>query len=378
MVEALRARSCITSPAVAEAFLSVPRHVFVPGAPRSEAYSFDTVVPTHFDAEGLSISSSSAPNIMAIMLEQLRVGPGMSVLEIGAGTGYNAGLLAHLVGPTGRVVSVDIDDDITTEAREHLHAAGIDGVRVVRGDGWLGSGTDERFDRVILTVGAADISPHWFEQLNIGGVLVMPLALRPGLQMVAAFVRDAGELRSESLNLCGFMRLRGPHAGTDAHVAVPAWCDRVDGVTPERNWIAAIERATPARVAQLRSLLAGPVDASPAPLPAPGWTTRLALEEPDSIALSGRDAFGHLAFGLFTSEPAGLAVFDAGKIVAFGDPHCAERLRARLSELAPLAVNDLEIRAVPHPAAAVPGEWILERPDFDLLVRAVRPASQQA
>ena len=179
MVEALRARSCITSPAVADAFRSVPRHVFVPGTPLSEAYSFDTVVPTHFDAEGLSISSSSAPNIMAIMLEQLRVGPGLSVLEIGAGTGYNAGLLAHLVGPTGRVVTVDIDDDITTEARAHLLTAGIDGVRVVRGDGWLGSGTAERFDRVILSVGAADISPHWFEQLNVGGVLVMPLCVAP-------------------------------------------------------------------------------------------------------------------------------------------------------------------------------------------------------
>jgi protein-L-isoaspartate(D-aspartate) O-methyltransferase len=369
MVEALRGRHCITSPAVAEAFRSVPRHVFVPRTPLSEVYSFDTVVPTHFDAEGLSISSSSAPNIMAIMLEQLRVGPALSVLEIGAGTGYNAGLLSHLVGAQGRVVTVDLDDDITTEAREHLHAAGIDGVRVVRGDGWLGSGTAETFDRIILTVGVAEISPHWFEQLNVGGVLVMPLALRPGLQVVVAFVRDAGGLRSESLNLCGFMRLRGPHAGTDSHVAVPGWCDRVDGVTAERNWIAAIERATPERIAQLRSLLAGPVDASPAPLPAPGWTTRLALEAADSIALSGRDALGHLAFGLFASEPAGLAVFDAGKIVAFGDPSCAERLRARLPELAPLAVADLEIRAVPHPAVAAPGEWILERPNFDFLVR---------
>ena len=62
-------------------------------------------------------------------------------------------------------------------------------------------------------------------------------------------------------------------------------------------------------------------------------------------------------------------MFDAGKIVAFGDPFCAERLRARLSELAPLAVGDLDIRAVPHPAAAEPGAWVLERPDFDLVVR---------
>ena len=67
-----------------------------PGGPLADAYSLDTVIPTHFDDDGLSISSSSAPNIMATMLEQLDVQPGMRVLEIGAGTGYNAGLLAHL------------------------------------------------------------------------------------------------------------------------------------------------------------------------------------------------------------------------------------------------------------------------------------------
>src|SRR5580704_4247167 len=115
MIDALRRRHCLRSAEVADAFRSVPRHVFVPGAPLTQVYSAETVVPTHFEDDGRSISSSSAPNIMAIMLEQLRIRPGMRVLEIGAGTGYNAGLLARLVGVDGHVVTVDLDEQITTE-----------------------------------------------------------------------------------------------------------------------------------------------------------------------------------------------------------------------------------------------------------------------
>jgi len=340
-----------------------------PGAPLAQVYSPETVLPTHFDDDGLSISSSSAPNIMAIMLQQLRVRPGMHVLEIGAGTGYNAGLLARLVGPHGCVVTVDLDEQITTEARQHLHAADIDNVRVVCGDGWLGSDREETFDRVILTVGAWEVSPQWFEQLLVGGVLVMPLWLRPGLQVSAAFVRDDTGLRSESLERCGFMRLRGPHAGPDSLVIVIGWADRVDDVTAERDWVAAIEHPSPQRVAQLRALIGGTVEAIPAPIPAPGWTTRRALEGPDVIVCTGRHTDGHVVFGLFAPDRGSLALYDAGKIVSFGDPSCAEQLRVGLA-LAPLAVRDLDIRAVVHPAAPVPGAWILERPHFDLVVRA--------
>ena len=123
MVDALRERGCIQRDEIADAFRAVPRHLFVPGTPLTEVYSMVAVIPTHFDEHGLSISSSSAPNIMAIMLEQLDVRAGMRVLEIGAGTGYNAALLAHLAGEGGEVVSVDIGADMAAEARSHLASA---------------------------------------------------------------------------------------------------------------------------------------------------------------------------------------------------------------------------------------------------------------
>src|SRR4051794_28259652 len=86
---------------------AVPRHLFVPDTDLSEAYGLGSVV-THRDENGVAISSASDLATVAMMLKQLDVRPGHRVLEIGAGTGYNAGLLRHLVGPDGSVTTIDI------------------------------------------------------------------------------------------------------------------------------------------------------------------------------------------------------------------------------------------------------------------------------
>jgi protein-L-isoaspartate(D-aspartate) O-methyltransferase len=155
---------------------------------------------------------------MAIMLEQLDVRRGHRVLEIGAGTGYNAALLAHIVGAGGRVTAIDIDDDIVAAAREHLDAAGVSHVRVFRGDGWDGDPGGAPYDRIILTVGAADISPAWRAQLAPAGRLVLPLAL-PAVQASVAFEACDGVLESVSVRACQFMRLRGTAAVPMTRVA---------------------------------------------------------------------------------------------------------------------------------------------------------------
>src|SRR5215210_2312005 len=129
LVDQLARAGLIRTPRVEAAFRAVPRHLFLPGLALDKVYS-DVAIPTkHLD--DVPISSSSQPAIMAIMLEQLGLEPGHRVLEIGAGTGYNAALMAHIVGATGRVITLDIDEDIVDNARRHLAAAGCDQVQVV-------------------------------------------------------------------------------------------------------------------------------------------------------------------------------------------------------------------------------------------------------
>ncbi|MFI7351895.1 hypothetical protein ACIBSR_37285 [Streptomyces sp. NPDC049936] len=101
---------CVRTPRVEEAMRTVPRHLFVPNAPLDKAYG-NAPVDTKFDGSGRSISCASQPGIVAMMLEQLDVEPGQKILELGAGTGFNAGLLGYHVGETGHVTTIDVDED---------------------------------------------------------------------------------------------------------------------------------------------------------------------------------------------------------------------------------------------------------------------------
>jgi len=205
----------IGSERVAAALHAVPRHLFLPEQPPEAAYRDDAIV-TKRDEAGQPISSSSQPAIMAIMLDQLDLAPGLRVLEIGAGTGYNAALISHVVGPTGRVTSVDIDPDLVEAAREHLARAGFGEVVVACADGAWGYPERAPYDRIIATVGVSDLAPAWLRQAGPQARIVVPLDVR-GTQLSVAFERAGpGELwTNRSLAPCGFMRMRGSLAGPE-------------------------------------------------------------------------------------------------------------------------------------------------------------------
>jgi protein-L-isoaspartate(D-aspartate) O-methyltransferase len=216
LVDELRGSGRLTSPAIEAAFRDVPRHLFLPELAASEAYQDEPFV-IKTDAEGMPLSSSSQPAIMAIMLEQLGLFPGQRVLEIGAGTGYNAALMSHLVGERGSVVTVDIDDDLVARARENLAAAGYPGVIVLNGDGGYGAPRYAPYDRVIVTAGAWDLAPDWLAQLGPGGRIVVPLSLR-GIQLCTALERADGHWRSRSACRCGFIQMAGCFASPEPFV----------------------------------------------------------------------------------------------------------------------------------------------------------------
>jgi protein-L-isoaspartate(D-aspartate) O-methyltransferase len=219
MVDALVAAGRVRSAPVEDAMRAVPRHLFLPDRTTDAAYADEAVAVQHVD--GVATSSASQPSMVAIMLEQLALAPGQRVLEIGAGTGYNAALMARIVGTSGSVTALDIDPALIASAAAHLAEAGIGGIALVCADGALGYPPAAPYDRIVLTVGAADVRPEWVAQLAPSGRLLVPLAVR-GSQLSTAFdIGPDGVLRSDSVRGCAFIRLRGIGAVTDAVVEVP-------------------------------------------------------------------------------------------------------------------------------------------------------------
>ncbi|MGH3888787.1 MAG: methyltransferase, FxLD system [Pseudonocardiaceae bacterium] len=218
MVRELREPGWIRSERVADAFRAVPRHLFAPGTPLETAYATHDSVVTKSDEQGKATSVVSAPYIQAMMVEQAGISPGMRVLEIGSG-GYNAALIAELVGEAGQVTTVDIDPDVVDRARSCLTAAGYHKVNLVLADAEGGVPEHAPYDRVIVTVGSWDIPPAWTDQLAEGGRMVVPLRMR-GLTRSVVFERDGDRLVSRGYHLCGFVPMQGAGAHTERLISL--------------------------------------------------------------------------------------------------------------------------------------------------------------
>ena len=177
LVDKLKAEGHVKSPAVEAALRTVPRHMFIPWLEPKDAYRSTGGAIIDPDTTPETCSTVSQPAAVAMMLEGFDVRPGMKVLEIGAGSGYNAALLSLLAGEHGHVVTVDIKDFLVEKARRNLAAAGFEQVEVVHGDGAFGYPPGAPYDRVVATVGLPDIPAAWPEQLVPSGKIVVPLHL---------------------------------------------------------------------------------------------------------------------------------------------------------------------------------------------------------
>lgn len=217
LVDQLRADGSARAPGVETALRTVPRHVFVPDVPLEDAYA-NAPVHIKYDTDGSSISCASQPGVVALMLDQLDAQQGERVLELGAGTGYNAGLLAHLVGESGHVTTLDVDDDLVEGARAHLSAAGITNVEAVTRDGALGYAEGAPYDRIIATVGAHGVPHAWLQQLAPGGRLVVPQRLKGTVSRSIAYEQRDGRWMSLGSEMNTFMPLRRGVADDDRRV----------------------------------------------------------------------------------------------------------------------------------------------------------------
>jgi protein-L-isoaspartate(D-aspartate) O-methyltransferase len=147
------------------AMRAVPRHEFVP--PDQRRYAYENIpLPIGHD------QTISQPFVVALMTQLIRPRPGMRVLEVGTGSGYQAAVLAETGAP---VWTIEIFGALAEEARKRLARLGYRDVSVRHGDGYAGWPEAAPFDAILVTAGADSIPPALIEQLAPGGRLVMPV-----------------------------------------------------------------------------------------------------------------------------------------------------------------------------------------------------------
>lgn len=165
------------------AMMNVPRELFVPADQRPQAYD-NTPLPIGF---GQTISS---PDIVAKMCDLLDLQEGMSVLDIGGGSGYHAAVIANLVGPKGQVYSIERIHELAVREKENLKEAGVTNVIVIEGDGSLGLPKYAPYDRINAAACAQQIPGALKQQLKIGGKMILPVG---GIVQALSLVTKTGE-----------------------------------------------------------------------------------------------------------------------------------------------------------------------------------------
>ena len=203
MVEKLVSSGYIKTDQVRQAMEKVPRHIFVPEEMQRYAHA-DTPIPI-----GGGGQTISAPHMVAMMLELMELEKGMTVLEIGCGSGYHAALAAYLVGAEGQVYTIDIVEELTDNAKKHIAQVGLhDRIEVIFADGSKGLPEHAPYDRIMAACSAPDIPQPLMDQLKDPGIAVIPVG--SGYSQSLAYVKKIdGEVIKKNYPGVAFVPMRG-------------------------------------------------------------------------------------------------------------------------------------------------------------------------
>lgn len=191
----------ITDKNVLQAMASVPRHLFVPEAFAAHAYD-DRPLPIGY---GQTISQ---PYIVGYMTQLLNITKGLRILEIGAGCGYQAAILAAM----GCIVyGVERLEPLYEETSQRLRSMGYRGIFMNQGDGTLGLPYAAPFDRIIVSAGGPQIPPPLLQQLAEKGVMIIPVGTQQRSQRLLRIRKVLGAIRTDDMGPAMFVDLVGNH-----------------------------------------------------------------------------------------------------------------------------------------------------------------------
>jgi len=200
LISYLQQEGFLKTPSVIEAFEAVPREKFVPADARKFSYANEPLDIGH----GQTISQ---PLTVAVMTEALDVHDGMHVLEIGTGSGYQAAIIANMVGVKEKVVSTERIPKLARIARKNLAAAKIANVEVIEYDGTKGYEKEAPYDRIIVTASALVVPQPLIEQLKPGGKMIIPVET----ELWAIRKDEHGHIHRKMLGFYAFVPLIGEY-----------------------------------------------------------------------------------------------------------------------------------------------------------------------
>jgi len=203
LIKHIKSIGYLKSKNIENALRGVPREFFIPEAMKYLAYR-DT--PLYIGSN----QTISQPSTVVAMTEALDVKEGQKILEIGTGSGWQAAILAKLVGEKGFVYTIEIVENLVKFAKENLEKLEIKNVKVIKGDGSLGLKKNAPFDRIVITAASPDIPKPLLKQLKVNGIMVIPVG-NLYLQSMYIVKKLKSGIKKKSIGSFMFVPLKGKY-----------------------------------------------------------------------------------------------------------------------------------------------------------------------
>ena len=356
--------------AIETAFLETPRHLFVRRYKLSGEREWHEVdennleehLPLLYQDRSLTlwkededkrVSTISQPSLVLYMLNLLKLEPGHKVLELGAGSGWNAALIGHLVGASGHVYSMEIIPEIAKTATENIDRFGINNVSIIEKDAVDGYEEESPFDRIIFTAGTFDLPRNLYNQIKEGGLLLVVIKIEGGADNLFLLEKKGEYFESLDSLPCKFVPVTGKYSLDSLEPIyledLPNWNELQNREISRTHFWWGYKKGNNV------------------------WYTMpirffLSISEPlfQTFQSLKRNSKEKSFFGIWDRENQSLAIARDNQIIAYGNPQARERLLSNIHSWVNLGMPGatcfkLQIYPIDLPVHIEDNRWVVKR-----------------
>lgn len=367
------------SEATQKAYLETPRHLFVKRYREwgtrewrevnednleehlATLYA-DTALTLFGEDDENVLSTISQPSFVLRMLDMLQFEPGHIVFELGAGSGWNAALMGHLVGPEGHVYSLEIIPEVAQIAAKTIKKLDIKNAQIIKADGGEGYAAGAPYDRAIFTAGAFDLSHHFYEQMKESSLLLIVIKNEGGGDNLFLLQKSGEHFESIESMPCGFVQMTGKYQAESLEPmnleTLPEWAELKHEEISKRPfwWGGKGKEGFRWRTLAIRSFLS--------------------IIEPFFRAFKteriGERSREEHYFGLWDKKNCSLVVAKDDALISYGNSAAEERLIEDIRQwvefgMPSAASFELKIYPIDCPLTASDNQWIVKRSESQFL-----------